>query len=128
MTLDKAIKLKFPKSGAQRFTVWDERSRIRFNSEMYEKGEYPEHLLNKPVTEISIGCMVGGAKALCITVDTGEKVMQELLDAAYKLQTHCEQIMKDPKRSCKDCIFRNDRCVLRDEPAVWDIPIGGAEA
>lgn len=128
MTLDKAIKLKFPKSGAARFTVWDELNRIRFSSEMYEKGEYPAHLLNKPVTGISIGCLVGGSEVMCITVDTGEKAMQELLDAAYKLQSHCEQIMKDPNHSCKDCIFHDNRCVLRDDaPAGWDIPIGGAE-
>jgi kynureninase len=128
MTLDKAIKVKFPKSGAARFTVWDELNRSIFNSEMYAKGEYPAHLLNKPVTGISVGCLVGGDEVMCITVDTGEKAIQEILAAAYKLESHCEQIMKDPNRNCHDCVFWKDYCVIRDEaPAGWDIPIGGAE-
>ena len=125
MKLDRAIKVEFPKSEAVRFTVWDELNRQRFSSAEYASGNYPHELMNKPVTSISVSWGVGGVYLMCINIDTGEKALQEVFKAAYRLQSLCEDIMRDPEKNCNDsCPFWDNRCTLRDDaPAGWSIPV-----
>lgn len=122
MNLKYAIQKKFPKSHASQFRVWDENNNELFDYASYESGNYDKRLLDKVVINTSvITALYSNATTLHITVDTGVKRMQELIEAAISIQKHCEI----SKCNSETCPFWKDICVLRDDaPSGWDLSRG----
>lgn len=120
MNLKQVIEKKFPKTGAERFTVWDELGNKRFTSEDYERGDYLKNLLRCKVIEATESCgPFGSNSVLTITVETGDKRKLELLKAARTIQENCAY------SRCSDCVFHNlaGFCTLGDQaPLSWSLP------
>lgn len=119
MNLKYAIQKKFPKSHASQFQVWDENNHKLFDCASYASGNYDKRLLDKVVIEVSEATVLySGATTLHITVDTGVKRMQELIEAAITIKNHCDI----SKCNSEKCPFWKDTCVLRDvAPSGWDL-------
>lgn len=125
MKLSYAIKKKFPKSGALKFCVWDEDNKRLFDSEAYADDSYDKRLLQCEVTSLSVsyGPYCGGA-SMAISIETGARERRELIEAAKKLQAHCEKMTDGGKAACaeKKCPFWQNYCILQaDSPIGWDL-------
>ena len=120
MNLKYAIQKKFPKSNANRFRVWDELDNELFDSAAYASGDYDKRLMDKVVTDTSIiTALYSNESTMSITIDTGVKRMQELIEYAIVIKQHCES----SKCDSEVCPFYKGFCVLlRDDgPAWWDL-------
>ena len=124
MKLSYCIKNKFPKSGADRFSVWDECDNQLFDSYCYEKGDYDKQLLKYPVISCTVAYGPFGRDSLmCITIETGAKRMREMIKAATAIQQYCGE------SECDSCPFWKNYCVLRDNaPSGWDLSRTGGES
>ena len=119
MNLKYVIQKKFPKSHASQFRVWDENNNELFDYAQYASGNYDKRLLDKVVIGVSeTTVLYSNTTILHITVDTGVKRMQELIDAAITIKHHCDI----SKCDSETCPFSTDICVLRNLAASrWEL-------